>query len=564
MFRVMRWLPVLGLILAAGCAKPAAVDEKPAPEPVAEKIPEPTPVPTDTRPAGDPVKEEFQRLMVDGASALAARKYPAAITAYQDALLIYPDNIDAAKGLAEARTALEARGAEQEETQKKQAELARLLKQGQEAMAAKQYAEAVRALDQALLLAPSDAAATKALAEAREALAADQGEKKKLAEYQDHITAGKAALAAQRSAEALREFNAALRLLPGDAVATQGVKDAEKLLDALQDQEKRKAEYNTLMAQAGAALKNQRYDEAVRAYARAEKLFPKDADALKGISDAQRSAAADVQAEYTRIMRQGDAAYRAQQFADAAANYAAALKLVPNDAAATQSLRQTQATMQALAARQADYERLMQLGQAALRVKRFPDAIRAFGDALKVAPNDGAALAGLREASYSQNMTEGDAALRAKRFADAVREFQAALNDVPDDRNAMAGLKQAQAGLDAQQDRKEDYDKHMRAGANAMQQRRFADAIREFENALREVPNDPNAMVALKQARAAQADNANREAEFNKRMRAGQQLMNNKKFADAAREFEAALQLMPNDREAQAALKRARSMMGKK
>ena len=116
----------------------------------------------------------------------------------------------------------------------------------------------------------------------------------------------------------------------------------------------------------------------------------------------------------------------------------------------------------------------------------------------------------------------------------------------------------------AQQDRKEDYDKHMRAGANALQQRRFADAIREFEGALREVPNDPTAMVALKQARAAQADNANREAEFNKRMRAGQQLMNNKKYAEAAREFEAALQLNPNDREAQAALKRARGMMGKK
>ena len=63
-----------------------------------------------------------------------------------------------------------------ERTAAERAELARLLKQGQEAMAAKQYAEAVRALDQALLLAPSDAAATKALAEAREAGSSTQVE----------------------------------------------------------------------------------------------------------------------------------------------------------------------------------------------------------------------------------------------------------------------------------------------------------------------------------------------------------------------------------------------------
>jgi superkiller protein 3 len=280
------------------------------------------------------------------------------------------------------------------------------------------------------------------------------------------------------------------------------VRNAEKMLDALQDMEKRRAEYTQFMAQGGAALKNKRYDEAVSAYAQALKLYPDDADAKQGLSDAQKAVTSDGQAEYTRLMKLGDAAMRAQRYSDAMQAYAAALKLVPNDQAAMQGLAQAQQALAALAAVQAAYDKYMQAGAAALQLKRYNDARRAFSDALKVVPNDPAALVGLRDANYGHHMADGHAAVDAKNFAKAVREFEAALVDIPNDPAAAAALKQAKASLTAQQNQVADYNKHMAAGNAAFQQKKYADAVKEYEAALRAVPNDATATAALQQAKA--------------------------------------------------------------
>jgi epidermal growth factor receptor substrate 15 len=600
----------LGL-LAGGCAR------RPAP-------PEQAAAPTqelatrETGKADDTVVFEFQRLMRAGAAALAERSYDKAVTAYSAALALSPTSVDAAKGLAEARKGRDTSAAEQQDTQKKQAEVGRLMKQAKEALAAKMYAEAVRALERALLMAPGDEAVVKALAEAKELLAADQGEKKKLADYDAYIAAGQAALKAERGADALREFTAALRLLPGDAVALSGIREAEKLLGSVQDSDKRRSEYTALMAQGAAALKDKRYDDAIAAFTQAEKLYPKDADALQGLSDAQKAAAADTQGQYTQLMLLGAAAMRAQSYPAAVQAYTNALTLVPNDQAALQQLALAQKALAAVAVAQTAYAQSMQAGQAALQLKNYVAARTAFATALTVVPNDPAALAGLAAANYALHMIEGNLALDAKKYGDAVVAFQAALLDAPSDPAAIAALKQAkalagQAAVDAsynmnmqnaqallqkkkyadaikayeaalldkpgdtaamtalkqtqaQMDqgvKDADFTKHMKAAATAMQQKKYADATKEYEAALADKPDNKDAAAGLKQAKA-QADQAARDAEYNKHMKSGQTLMQNKKYADAVKEFEAALQEKPSDKDAAAWLQQAKTLAKKK
>ncbi|MBY0527819.1 MAG: tetratricopeptide repeat protein [Gemmataceae bacterium] len=493
----------------------------------------------------------FDRLMVQGAAALAAQRYEDAASAYADARKLQPESVEAAKGLTEAQNGLKAMANDQQ----RQMEVARLVQQGRAAMAAKQFAEAVRSFEQAVQLMPGDAATTKALADARESLAADAAEKRKLADYQEAMTAGRAALVAGRFADAIRDFAIAQRILPGDPAALRGLRDAERFLGALEDREKRRAEYTRLMTQAGAALANKRYDEAIRAYTQAERLFPNDADALQGIRDTQKSAAADVQTEYARLMRHGDIALRAQRFADAIQFFGDALKLIPSDVPAARGLRAAQTALADQQARVADYERAIRAGHAALKQRRFADAAHAFNDALKAFPGDPAALAGLRDTAYTQHMVDGETALRAKRFVEAVKAFEEALKVVPNDKAALAGLKQAQAGI--QDVRQAEFDKNMREGNAALKARKFVEAIKEFEEALKISPGDKTALAGIKQAQTAMQEA--RQAEFDKNMRDGNAAMKARKFAEAIREFEEALKIIPGDKTALAAIKQAQT-----
>jgi len=215
-----------------------------------------------------------------------------------------------------------------------------------------------------------------------------------------------------------------------------------------------------------------------------------------------------------------------------------------------------------LDAKQAPFEQHLANGQAALKDKKFAEAVKEFENALKAQPDDPAAAAALKQAQaalavavetakadYDKHMKDGQAALKDKKYADAVKGFEDALKAIPDDAAAAAALKQAQKG---------DYDQHMRDGQAALKAKKYPDAIKEFGDALKAIPNDMTAAAALKQAQAAV------KPAYDKHIKAGQTALTNKKYADAVNEFEEALQLMPNDPAALSHLKLAKKLLDKK
>src|SRR5262249_46231291 len=150
-----------------------------------------------------------------------------------------------------------------EEDEKRSAQVKALLEQGRKALADKQYAAAVSAFETARGLAPADAAVLQGLSEARAKADADSAEKAKLAGYKARMEAGRAALEAGRFPDAIREFVAAQQFVPDDAEAAKGLREAEMRLAALEDKGKREAALVSLMERGRAALAEKRYKEAI-------------------------------------------------------------------------------------------------------------------------------------------------------------------------------------------------------------------------------------------------------------------------------------------------------------
>ncbi len=339
---------------------------------------------------------DFHQFMVQGGNALGNQRFEEAVKNYQEALKLFPDDVNAAKGLSDSRSFLEARNRAEAENEKRQAEITRLLNQGKTAMKDKQFASAVRAFDNALRLVPGDLAAARALRDAQAAQEAEQVVKKKEGDFDRHLAAGRAAMVGQRYAEARDEFLAALQLKPEDPAAVNGRRLADKQLDDLQDQEKRQADFGRYMNQGARAMRNRRYDEAVRAYTSAVKLIPKDLDARQGLRDAQ-TGLNGMKKEFSRLLEQGDLAMQTLRIVDAVRAYSQASKIFPDNEAARSRLENAQKLLDDLGNTQAVYNRLMLQGATAMRLGRPADAALLFGAALRAVPGDPDAILALQQ-----------------------------------------------------------------------------------------------------------------------------------------------------------------------
>jgi tetratricopeptide (TPR) repeat protein len=301
--------------------------------------------------------------------------------------------------------------------------------------------------------APAPAATDPRVAEAK---AAEEALKKTHADYEARMDAGRGAMVDQRYADALREFTAALRLLPGDAAASRGKRDAEDRLAGAQDHANQRTAFAALLDKARTALRAKHYDEALAAANDALRIVPGDAEAKQIQSDASR-ARRTARAEYAQLLAQADALQAAGRYEEASSLYASAMQLFPDDDAAQRGKRLVDQAAQSTQAALSAYFRFMAVGTLAMQNGLFGDAARAFSGALGVLPGDLGAARGLRDARVAlsgivvgqatlyQQLQSGYAALQAQRPADAITAFQAALRIAPDSPLAIAGLRQAKA-----------------------------------------------------------------------------------------------------------------------
>ena len=217
------------------------------------------------------------------------------------------------------------------------------MKQGQTAMAAKKYADAVKAYDEALKVKPGDPAGIKGKQAALDAQKPvkppiDPKEKKRQEDYKLAMDAAQAAIKAKNYAGAVNAYNEAVRLVPGDRAATTERASAQRLLDA-ETAAKREAAYANWMKQApdgdggeevrrrGEGLRRGAEDQARRRGRRQGQASRRRGDEEAG-NAAAPSAPPPVkpQAEYDKFMQQGATLEGQKKYADAVKAYEQAVK----------------------------------------------------------------------------------------------------------------------------------------------------------------------------------------------------------------------------------------------
>ncbi|NQX92509.1 MAG: tetratricopeptide repeat protein, partial [Flavobacteriales bacterium] len=235
---------------------------------------------------------------------------------------------------------------------------------------------------------------------------------------------------------------------------TQAVQeDIEEEFERLEDLEKNMAkmlkQFEDLIKKGDQKMAEEKYADAVGKYEEALDIFPDKEPAPEKLAEAQRkldelNALAEKEAEYLRLIEEGEKNIGKERYEDAQANYQDALDLKPDERLPKDKLKEIEGIL-ADAEKREQYKKIVDQADAYFKNKDYPVAIETYEEALDLFPNEeyprdqineakrilDAELAAAMEAEelekkYNDLITLGDRNFDAESYRDAIRNYQQA------------------------------------------------------------------------------------------------------------------------------------------
>lgn len=380
-------------------------------------------------------------------------------------------------------------------------------------------------------------------------------------DFKELMTRGQQFLDRAKWQDALKAFTDALALFPDDSNAINKQAEAQAALDAASAADRLEADFQAALAAAESFLNADKLDRARESFHEAAGLKPGAPEPAAGLARVDaRETELGADAAYDSKIATADKAFKEQRYADAKSLYNEASALKPGERYARDQANACQAAMDAqaadaaaLAARAAEYEALIELADKNFRAKNWREALRQYEEASAVLPAEqhpkdraakcrenlsaedaaaaaaadaasAAAAAEAVEAAYAAAIDRGDAEYDSGNWTAAQSAYEAALEIKPGERYPTARLDRIASEV-----------------AKAAEADAEAAAAREAAAAAAASAAAQAAVDAAYQAALANADVS---------YDAGN-------WAAAVSGYEAALEVKPNDRYAKARLERA-------
>ncbi|MBR3698556.1 MAG: tetratricopeptide repeat protein [Bacteroidales bacterium] len=217
------------------------------------------------------------------------------------------------------------------------------------------------------------------------------------------------------------------------------------------------------------------------------------------------------------------------------------------------------------------YESLMRSGNTKFASNDFISAKTYYEMALKQRPNDTEArkkldqtLVKIQQDSEKQeifyaHLDAGDALNAQNKYEEALEEYNKALAIFPDDKYVGAQAETIRGILKERSDKQEAYNTAIAQGNNLLEEENFDAAIMQFEIAKDIFPNDNLPKERIAEAKRLQSVYNEKVSRFNNLMEEANNLSLRKNFDGAIQKLNQALEIFPNDSQAQTLLQTMQS-----
>jgi len=446
----------------------------------------------------------FQSLIASGDKEYANKEYIKAKTYYQEALRIKPND-------ASAKNKLDNTLQKIREENKKEEQFFEYIDNGDNFYSNNELEKALAEYNKALKIFPKD---EYALGKKQEITTILKDEKDKLDSFNEMVALGDNLLKQEKYAEAVMQYESALKLYPNNSAAKSKYQDAKSKKDVY---DLKVSEFERLCSQGQEFTLRKKYAEAIDAYEQALQIFP-----AKEISDkvTELQAKKQVADNYDAKITEADALYEDRSYNEAKAAYQISRV---DEIVNSPEYRKIQSDKAKI---DSDFANFISKGESAESAKNYELALSYYVNALELKPNNADALAKKKNAEdmilYTEQQRKeqerlaaaeaerqrkeqiqslintGNQQITSKQYAEAEHTFNQVL--ALDPNNVIATEKLGViAGFyeEIQRQKQENYNRAMSEGQYAMDSRNFAEAIRQYNIALTNKPGDEAATQQL-------------------------------------------------------------------
>ena len=502
----------------------------------------------------------YQSLLASGDREYSNNEFIKAKAYYQEALRLKPNDA-AIKGKLD-KTLQRIR-----EENKKEEQFFEYIDLADDFFAANELEKAMAEYNKALKIFPND---EYALGKKEEITTTLKNEKDKLDSFNEMIALGDNLLKSEKYAEAVMQYESALKLYPNNIAAKTKYQDAKSKKDAY---DSKISEFDRLTAQGQEFTLRKKYAEAITAYEQALQIFPNETELSDQINELR--SIKNTADSYNTKIAEADALYEDRSYNEAKKAYQAALSVIPDDSYALGMITRIDEVVNSpeflkiqndKAKLDNDFANFIAKGESAEAQKNYEQALTYYVKALELKPSNAEALAKKQNAEnmilYTeqqrkelerqaaaeaerqrqariQNLIDtGNQQITDKKYADAENTFNQILAIDPDNATATERLGVI-AGFyeEIQRQKQENYNNAMAEGRYAMDSWNYAEAIRQYNIALANKPGDEAATQQL--AKAQQNENirlAGLQNEYNSYVTKGDAQFQTKNY-DKAIEF---------------------------
>ena len=502
----------------------------------------------------------YQSLLASGDREYSNNEFIKAKAYYQEALRLKPNDA-AIKGKLD-KTLQRIR-----EESKKEEQFFEYIDLADDFFAANELEKAMAEYNKALKIFPND---EYALGKKEEITTTLKNEKDKLDSFNEMIALGDNLLKSEKYAEAVMQYESALKLYPNNTAAKTKYQDAKSKKDTY---DSKVSEFDRLTAQGQEFTLRKKYDEAISAYEQALQIFPNETELTDQINELR--SIKNTADSYNTKIAEADALYEDRSYNEAKKAYQAALSVIPDDSYALGMITRIDEVVNSpeflkiqndKAKLDNDFANFIAKGESAEAQKNYEQALTYYVKALELKPTNAEALAKKQNAEnmilYTeqqrkelerqaaaeaerqrqariQNLIDtGNQQITDKKYADAENTFNQILAIDPDNATATEKLGVI-AGFyeEIQRQKQENYNNAMAEGRYAMDSWNYAEAIRQYNIALANKPGDEAATQQL--AKAQQNENirlAGLQNEYNSYVTKGDAQFQTKNY-DKAIEF---------------------------
>jgi tetratricopeptide (TPR) repeat protein len=299
------------------------------------------------------LEQKFKSLLVEAETYFNQKNYTQSVTRFQDALRLFPDDAEAAKGLLKAQESK----ANQEKEKREAKQFSDLVASANGQLIAQDFQGSLETYKQAQVLKPSDAYVNSKIIDIEAVLSnmAETAEKEReelllQAKYDDFISAADQLLTKESYREAISKYQEAARVKPLESYPSAQIvasnklmKEAEKKAKADKQNEITEANYQFSLKEADAFFNEGNFEQSITSYNKAlgfksTELYPKEKIELankaliekaKREEDDRKTAA--LENGYKKAIATADEAFNIADYDKSILAYKSASKLKPNE-----------------------------------------------------------------------------------------------------------------------------------------------------------------------------------------------------------------------------------------